>query len=467
MTYTAAILGAGSGGLTAAVGLTTIGKSVALIESGHVGGDCTNVGCIPSKALIHLSRNRADDPLAKVRAKRDHLRQEETIEYGSMDNVTLIHGHGRITAPGHVSVALHDGTTRHIEAKHIVIATGSSPRRLSIAGLPDDRLLTSDNVWDLDATPGHLAIVGAGPIGLEMASAFKRLGTRVTIIDVAPRVLSNEDPEASDIMLASLRDQSIDVRLGVGASSYDEATSALMLSDGSRVEYVDSALIAIGRVPRLDDLGLDDVGVSYTNRGIVADTWGATSVDDIWAIGDVTGNTLTTHGASATGRRLMQTIGYPALPRIGSAPTIPNATFSEPEVASVGLTMDELADRYPDDARLHLRADLSDTDRGYTDDISHGAVIVDVERLTGKILRATIVGPAAAESISLFTLAIDQDISMHKLFRLVYPYPTYGWAISEIADEFTRQTLPNLGAETRAWLTRQPERIVRRLRRLG
>ena len=460
--YDAIVIGGGSGGLTAAIGLTNMHRSVAVIEAGPIGGDCTNTGCIPSKTLINLTKAGNPNPFADVRAKRNHLRDEEAVEVAEKEHLDLLWGRGFVEGPGRVRLTTDDGEEHVLTTDHVVIATGSMPRPLDIEGLPSDRRLTNENLWDLDAPPEHLAVVGAGPISLEMASAFRRLGTRVSVVEMAPQVLVNEDADAAAIVRDSLGEAGVEFHLGTVATHYDEATSSLHLETGEVLADVDKVLVAIGRIPRFEELGLDAAGVETTRRGITIDSWGRTSVKGVWAVGDCTGRTLTTHGANAIGRRVVQGIVFPLVPKVTAEPWIPNATFTTPEIASVGVPVRDLDRLHPPASRIRLRADLADTDRGYTDGVENGAVIVDAERLTGKILRATIVGPAAGDAIGLFTLAMQEDISLHKIFRMSHPYPTYAWAIATIADDFTAQTLPDLPNQALAYLRAIPHKLRNR-----
>jgi pyruvate/2-oxoglutarate dehydrogenase complex dihydrolipoamide dehydrogenase (E3) component len=211
---------------------------------------------------------------------------------------------------------------------------------------------------------------------------------------------------------------------------------------------VDKVLIAIGRQRNIDKIGLEHAGVKFDPKtGIEIDDHGQTNVSGIFAIGDVTPTSYWTHSANAQGRRVVQRILFPWLPALGAEQLYPNATFSAPEVANVGLMPDEIAKKYHPKLVKTLQFDLPKTDKGYTDGLNSGFVQVSALRLTGRILGATIVGPHASEMISFFTLAITQHISLYKLFRLVYPYPTLSGAIQKVADQYVRETLPAFHTE--------------------
>jgi len=217
---------------------------------------------------------------------------------------------------------------------------------------------------------------------------------------------------------------------------------------------VDKVLIAIGRVRNLEKLDIEKAGIKVDPiRGVLVNSFGETNVKGVYAIGDVTPTSAFTHSANAQGRRISQRIAYPLLPLAKKEPLFPNATFSDPEVAAVGLTPQQLSERYHPQAIKRIRVDFkTHTDRGYTDGVENGFIIVDAIRLTGQILHTTIVGLRASEMISFFTLAISQKISLYKIYRLVYPYPTYSSGILKVADFFMRETLPNLKGEISAYL---------------
>lgn len=449
------VIGAGSGGLTVAIGLAMQGKKVALIESNHVGGDCTNVGCIPSKTLIHLAANYhpGDDIgkiLEKVTQKRDDLRIKETDEVGKIDNLHLIFGQARFTGPKMIRISSDDKPAREITGKNVIIATGARPRLLEIPGLPADRMLTNESLFDITTIPDHLAIIGAGIIAIELAFAFRKLGTKVSLIALDPRALPTYSPDVSAAIQPELDKLGIETHYNATGDSFDESTHTLTIRSAQNtypLNDVDKVLIAIGRIRNIDNLGLDSAGVLWGKTGIIVDGFGQTNVKAVYAVGDVTPTSAFTHSANAQGRRVVQKIAFPWLPLKKSEPLVPTSVFSDPEIATVGLSQSQINKKYHSNLIKSLRVDLKSLDRGYTDDVENGFIHVDVIRLTGRILGATIVGPRASEMISFFTLAISQKISLYKLFRLVYPYPTYSSGILDIADNFLKETLQNLPLE--------------------
>jgi dihydrolipoamide dehydrogenase len=460
-TYKAAVIGAGSGGLTIAIGLAGFGHEVVLIEAGKVGGDCTNVGCVPSKALLHAARAGAGDAFAYAREKSEDLREREDDEMVEHDKIHLVRGWARLTdrhEPHVVEVTGDDESTVEVRAEHVIVCAGSEPIRFPIDGLGDYRLLTNENLFELSEVPSKIVLVGGGAISLEMATAFRDLGSEVHLVELADRLIPNEDPLVSSTIQAALEDRDVVMHIGTKVDRFDGQTARL--ANGSEIADVDRVLMAVGRRPRLGDLGLDAAGVESTKSGITADSWGRTNVPGIWAVGDVTGNTLTTHGANSIGRRTIRAIALP-LPMIGAARVQANAVYSRPEIASVGISVEQVA-RLPKGGRRRYEVQIENIDRGYTDDIEHGVAMVDVERFTGRILRAAIVGPSAAEIIGIFTMAIDHDIGLRKMFGMVHPYPSHAQLVGHITDDFARDTFAKLPRE---WLGMMRGRVTSRLRR--
>jgi dihydrolipoamide dehydrogenase len=447
-TYKAAVIGAGSGGLTIAIGLSNFGHDVVLIEGAEIGGDCTNVGCIPSKSLLHAARAGLDDPLGWARARRDGLAAHEDVEMAEHPRIHLVRGWAQLTPhSGHDHVVVVSGADGDLEvrAEQVIVSSGSKPIEIPIAGLGPERMLTNENIFDMETVPETMVLVGGGVISLEMATAFLDLGSEVHIVELSDRLIGHEDPLVSSTIDAALRDRGAHVYTSTSIDRFDEATQTARLTNGDTISGVDKVLIGVGRRPHLAELGLDAAGVAVTRSGIVADDWGRTSVAGVYAVGDVTGNTATTHGANSIARRTIRAIALP-LPKVGDPRAVPSAVYSRPQIASVGLAMADL-DALPEIGRMRLVKHLRDIDRGLTDDVEHGFVAVDAERFTGKILRAAIVAPDAAEMIGMFTIMIDHGIGLRKLFGTVHPYPAYSQAIGFIADEFATATFRSLPRE--------------------
>lgn len=456
------VIGAGSGGLTVAIGLSLLGRPTVLVEAGAIGGECTNTGCIPSKTLLHLSRSAGSERvppgghgaalLAEVRARRDALAQREDRDVATNPSIELVRGRARLADRHTVMVDQPDGGLRRIRAGAVVLATGARPLGLAVPGLPADLVVSNETVFELVEAPRHLAVVGGGAVGVELAGAFARLGSRVTVVQRPGRLLPRHHPEVGAEVAAGLGRLGVDVRCGVEPVRF--GAGSLELSDGTALAAVDRVLAAAGRIPNTGGLGLHEAGIEVDERGVVVDGWGRTTARGVFAIGDVTGRSSTTHGANAQGRRVIQKLAYGWLPDRSGPPTVPEAVFSEPEVAAVGVPVDELDAVCAPGSRLQLRAEVAELDRAYTDGVTSGLVLVDVVRLTGRILRATIVGPAAAEQIGIFTLAIENGLTLHRFRRLVHPYPSYAEAIKVVTDEFTRHTLGDPLAEARARFAR-------------
>jgi dihydrolipoamide dehydrogenase len=450
------VLGAGSGGLTVAVGLARFGKRVALIERDAVGGDCTNVGCVPSKSLIHLvGTDSALSPqavLERVRARRDRLRDEETAWVQGLEGLTLVRATARFTGPHEVELKHAAGHEEHIRGRRIVIATGSRPSVISIDGLPAERILTNESFFELEDAPEHLAILGGGAIGCEMAFAFRRLGSRVTLVQRSERVLSRLEPEAGELIKQRLEHEGIEVLVGARVERFVEASRTLEVRRGAetvRIHGVERVLMALGRRPNID-LDLEKAGVAAGPQGITIDDRGRTNVRHIFAIGDVTPASGSTHAANALGRRVVRAIALGWLPA-GSRPQIPAAVFTDPEVAHVGPPLAELRRRFPPELIRSVRIELADTDRGYTSGIEAGFVLLHALRLTGRVLSATIVAPAAGEMIPLLTLAVQRRVTLWALSGLVFPYPVLSEGLKKAADTFVFETLPRLPREVAAY----------------
>lgn len=435
------VIGGGAGGLTAAREATRRGARTAIISDGPLGGDCTHTGCVPSKALLDAAARGLTftEAMGVVRRRIDAVAATEDADTLAREGIEVLPGRARLTGDGGVDI---DG--RHLEARHIIVATGARAAVPPIPGLAEQPHLTNETVFDLDSQPRHLAVLGGGAIGVELAQAFRGLGSDVTIVEAEPRLLPLEEPEASAIIAGRFDRSGIDVRTGARVERVAREASGdicLRLADGTTV-VADQLLVATGRVPTTAGLGVDDAGVEVDGRGFIrTDASLATTAKGIWAIGDVTGRMLFTHAAgrmafvaaaNALSKIPLRTLRFDHRP-------IPWVTFTSPEVARVGMTEQEAAAHGGRVAHLPL----SEVDRGLITGDTDGFVklIAGPRRLLGnagggRVLGATIVAPAGGEMIGQVALAMRTNMFTGRLAQSTQAYPTWSMAIQETAAQF-------------------------------
>ena len=446
--YDLIVIGAGSAGLVAARFARQLGLSVAIVELSRVGGDCTWTGCVPSKALLKatgvahsastaerygLSSLPADVDLSavmeRIRSVISNIYDAESPEALAREGVEVIIGAARFTSPDSVIVDGIDYT-----ARRFLVCTGASPVVPAIPGLEGVGYHTYESVWQMEALPPSLAVIGGGAVGCELAQAFARLGSRVTLVEAADRILPLEDPEASDVISRQFEGEGIQVLAGAGARSISpragEANGArIELADG-RVVEADSLLVAVGRRPNVEGLGLESAGVFAGPSCIRTDRHLRTANKRIYAAGDVTGGPQFTHYA---GWQAFMAVRNAFLPSntVAVREHVPRAVFTDPEVAQTGLT--EAEARATHGAKtLVSRWPMSEVDRALTDGEPDGFVKV-AHLPNGKVLGATIVAPHAGETIQEWTLAIDRGIKLGDLAKSIHVYPTYSMASQQLA----------------------------------
>ena len=460
--YDLVVLGGGTAGLVSSMIAAGAGARVALIERARTGGDCLWTGCVPSKSLIaaaalaHRMRHAASVGLEPVEPRVDFARVMEHVSraiatiapHDSPERlrgagVELIEAEGRFVAPGRVEAA---GST--LRWRTAIIATGSHPVLPPLDGLDQAQALTTETVWDLRVLPRRLVVLGGGPIGCELAQAFARLGSQVTLVEMADRLLLKEEPEASALIADRLRGEGVDVLTGTRASAVRDGE--LLLGGGDTVPF-DRILVSVGRAPRTAGLGLDRVGVDVDERGaVVVDDRLRTSGRGIYAAGDVTGQLAFTHVAGHHARVAASNALFHTRSTLSG--TIPWVTFTDPEVARVGLSEAQARERWGGRAQI-ARFDYARSDRAITSGEAYGfAKLVADSR--DRLVGATIAAPGGGEAIAELTAWISQKAKLAVVSRTVHAYPTLAEGPARAADEHiaARYASPRMRAIARPLL---------------
>lgn len=471
--YNLVVIGAGTAGLITAAGAAGLGAKVALIERHLMGGDCLNVGCVPSKALIRPSRLVAEmrhaerfgispaavtaedfpnvmERLRRIRAEISH--HDSAKRYRDEMGVDVFIGEAQFSGPDTVEV---DGQT--LRFKKAVIATGARAVHPREEGLDEVGFRTNETIFNLTELPKHLIVIGGGPIGCELAQAFRRLGSEVSIVQHG-RFLPKEDPDASAIVEKVFEREGIRVLLEakVKLARKVESKKQLVVEHGGKEETLegDEILIGAGRAPNVEGLNLDAVGVEYDSRkGITVDDHLRTTNPRIYAAGDCCMAWKFTHAADAAARIVIQNALFMGRAKL-SALNMPWCTYTAPEVAHVGL--------YEADAKKRgietdtFKVEMNEIDRAQTDGETEGFIKVLVRKGTDKIVGATIVSTHAGEMISEITTAMAAKAGLGALSKVIHPYPTQAEAIKRVADAYSRTRLtPTVKKLFTKWLAWQ------------
>ena len=451
--YHLVVVGAGTGGLISASFAAGAGGRVALVEQHLMGGDCLNVGCVPSKAIIRSSRvfaelrdaaslgwrvpegAEADFPAVMARMRRVRLQisqNDSASRYRDQKGVDVFLGHGRFTAPDTLEV---EGKT--LRFKKAVIATGARATYPPIAGLADVGFLTNETVFNLTERPRRLALIGAGPIGAELAQAFCRLGSEVTLLEMADRILVREDPDAAAIVQASMIRDGVNLVVNCGVQRVERTDAGKVIHftcGGERSVVVDEILVGAGRAPNVEGLNLEAAGVIYDRQGVQVNDHLQTSNPRIYGVGDVCMAWKFTHAAEEAARIAVQNALLPGRRKL-SALTMPWCTYTDPEIAHVGMYEHEARQRGIDvDTFTHPWRDV---DRAITDGEEDGFVKIHVKKGTDQILGATIVARHAGETIGELTLAMVGKVGLKTLARVIHPYPTQADALRRAAFAYS------------------------------
>jgi pyruvate/2-oxoglutarate dehydrogenase complex dihydrolipoamide dehydrogenase (E3) component len=429
------IIGAGSGGLSVAAGAVQMGADVTLIEGHKMGGDCLNYGCVPSKALLaagHRAHAVAQgglgtaghDPIPDFAAAKDHV-QASIDTIAPVDSQDRFEGLGvrviRAEARFISETEVRAGETV-ITARRFVIATGSRPFIPPIPGLSETPHHTNETIFELRDRPDHLIIIGGGPIGMEMAQAHRRLGCRVTVLE-GQKVLGRDDPEAAAVVLDHLRAEGIEIVEGAEVTSVSGTQGAIHVEtgDGRRVDG-SHLLVAVGRQVNTDGLDLDRAHVAHDRRGITVDSGLRSTNRRVYAVGDAAGGLQFTHVAGYHAGVIIRPMLF-GLPARARTDHVPRTTYTDPELAQVGLTEAE-ARKIHGDRLFIARADFAHNDRAIATGQTTGFCKVMVVR--GRPVGATIVGPQAGELIQIWALALANRLKMSAIAGMISPYPTLG-----------------------------------------
>ncbi|KFG67462.1 FAD-dependent oxidoreductase [Microvirga sp. BSC39] len=467
------VIGAGSAGLSVASIAASLGASVVLIEKNRMGGDCLNVGCVPSKALIAAAlhaRNMREagnfgigggEPTVDFAKVHAHVKDAiaaiapmDSVERYRALGVSVVEGEARFT-DSH-TVVVEDQV---IQARRFVIATGSRPAIPPIPGLEQVPYLTNETIFDLTEKPEHLVVIGGGAVGVEIAQAYRLLGLQVTILEAGERLLAQEDPEMAHVVDQALRSDGVAVRTGASIDRIEPAKAGgvgVVLSSGETIEG-SHLLVATGRKPVVNGIGLEVADIASDASGILVDKGLRTSNRRVYAIGDCAGGAAAglrfTHVANHHAGLVIRNALFRLPVRVGKAP-IPRVTYTAPELASVGLTEAQARDQHG--AIRILRWAFADNDRAHTERRTEGHVKAVVTS-RGKILGCSIAGAHAGELIMPWVLAISRGMKVSQLAGLIYPYPTFSEVTKSAAVEFLKPSAQN------PWV----RRLVSLVRRMG
>jgi pyruvate/2-oxoglutarate dehydrogenase complex dihydrolipoamide dehydrogenase (E3) component len=468
--YNLVVLGAGTAGLVAAAGAAGMGARVALIERQLMGGDCLNVGCVPSKAIIRSGHAAHDARTAgrfgvlitgevevdfqavmeRMRRIRAGISPNDSAQrFSEHYGIDIYFGSARFTGPDIIEV---NGTSMRFAKA--VIATGARAVVPPIPGLEEAGFLTNHNVFNLTEQPRRLAVVGGGPIGSELAQTFARLGTEVTIIEMGDQFLQREDRDAAEILQASLERDGVSVRLSTTLKKVETSSDGKVLfletPDSPQRVSVDEILVGVGRTPNVEGLNLEVAGVDYDRSGVRVNDYLQTTNTKIYASGDICLPFKFTHTADAASRAVIQNALFPGPKKRISRLIVPWCTYTDPEIAHVGL--------YPYQAEQQgiaidtWEVPMSEVDRAIAEGDEEGFLKVHCKRGTDTILGATIVARHAGEMISEITTAMAAGMGLGGFSGVIHPYPTQAEAIRKAADAYNRTKLtPTVSRVLKRW----------------
>lgn len=458
--YNLVVIGAGAAGLITAAGAAGLGAKVALVEKNFLGGDCLNVGCVPSKAILRAARavaelNKADEfgisipsgaridfprIMERMRKLRAAISRNDAAERYRQMGVDVFLGNAKFTGPETTEV---NGASLHFAKA--VIATGGRAILLPIPGLAESGAFTNETVFSLTELPRRLAIIGAGPIGCELAQAFRRFGSQVTLLEIENQILPREDHDAAQVLRRQFEKEGINLLCDTRIDRIESASTGKTIhySSAGRSEILeaDDILVSAGRTPNVEGLGLEAAGVEYTKHGVTVNDFLQTSNPRIYAAGDICLRHKFTHAADASARLVLRNALFAGRQRFSSL-IIPWCTYTDPEIAQVGFSDDEARKAGVEINTITQKFD--EVDRAILDGETDGFVKVHVRDGTDQICGATIIGSHAGEMIGEITMAMTAKIGLSKLANVIHSYPTQAEAIKKVADAYNRTRLTPL-----------------------
>mgnify|MGYP002628616782 FL=1 len=460
------VIGGGAGGLVSAYIASVVKARVTLVETHKMGGDCLNFGCVPSKALIRSAkmakqlRNAPELGFTDVAGKVDFaavmrrihrviadIEPHDSVDRYTKLGVEVLTGYAKMVSPWDVEIALADGTTQKLSARHIIIAAGARPFVPPIPGLEEAGYLTSDTVWNLTALPKRFVVLGGGPIGAELSQSFARLGSTVTQVEMGPRIMSREDPEVSALIAESLRADGVEVLTSHQALRVEQRDGQkFLIVKHEQVERdlpFDELLCAVGRAPRVTGYGLETLGVKLTPRNNIAiNTFLETNYPNIFAVGDVAGPYQLTHAAAHQAWYAAVNALFGRFKKFkADYSVVPWTTFTDPEVARVGLSETEAT--AAGIAFEVTRYGIDDLDRAIADGTAYGFVKVLTVPGKDKILGVTIVGEHGGDLLAEFVLAMRHGLGLNKILGTIHAYPTLSEANKYAAGEWKKAHVPH------------------------
>lgn len=461
------VIGAGSGGLNIAGFMNRVGLRVLLIDKSgeHIGGDCLNFGCVPSKALIHIARMVHNTQEASefgirtegladwkkvreyIKQKQDIIREHENAQWFREKGMTVVLGVAEFSSQNSVTV---DGIT--YIGKKIVIATGSRPQLLTGYGIEKvSHVLNNENIFDMDELPRKILVIGAGPIGMEIVQSLRFLGSKVVVLERSNTILKKEDPEISRVLLQEMKKQGIDFHFDSMLKEFTSENEALFINSQGIEEKIsfDAVFIAVGRVRNTDGLALSKAGIEMNEYGgISVDDYLATTNKNVFLCGDIVGGFQFTHTAEMHASVILNNFFSPIKKKFSST-HISWVTYTTPEIASFGLQEKELKKRNL--KYIVLESNFSEDDRAITDSYQYGKSKIFIST-KGKILGGTMVAPNAGELIQELILANTAGLNIKDIFNKTYPYPTATRINKRIASTYFAEKLTELNKKILRWI---------------